>query len=404
MLVGAPEASRILEFTESKLEDIPLDSDIWQLGAVFSEALICILWDLESLSGYEQRRREETSTFQELEDSGLEFCFHDGQNRLACIQEIHQEALHSRKKFDRISERLVALIEDDMLMPHGEGRLEPKLLSVKFTQLLKRIRRGSAMLDQLPHSTERPLSRTQTIPGAMSGAHAPPLHPSHQEVRNSQSFKTSESSYRDGDASSINHAVRQVNGMPQEGLDTTHGLTGEPAFPNGQESSDSSPEIPLGEQQLRQAKIPVVTANDVAHWRMNKSKNKKKKTDTPKGLIDITEQLRGRDQLFIIDDAKSMKSHLPNIIRVAEAMISLAKKADPDGVELIFTSTPDEVKRKSMFTWKSETRDLVSQINARFRDDSIPGETNMENKLGTIMTRIARNGKPTSVYVLTDGV
>ncbi|ETS74006.1 hypothetical protein PFICI_13872 [Pestalotiopsis fici W106-1] len=387
---SAPEASRILDHTEPKSEMTPLTSDIWQLGTVFSEALICILWDHRSLSAYEKKRREETSSFRNLENSGLEICFHDGEKRLACIQEFHQEALDGRKAFDRISEPLVALIEDHMLVPH-DARLGPKMLSVKFAQLLDRIRRDSVALPQRP---QKQLDHAQTEPGAIPGVRdllTGRGNTSPREIKGSPSSPT---------IKTFDTVVDQADGVLQEELEITSVLREEPLSLDD-EGLTAKPDQNLPrERESHTFKFPVVTANDVELWRMNK----KQSADPPQGVVEIIDQLQGRDQVFVIDDAEPMKAHLSDIIHMAGAMISLAKKADPNGVELIFTSAPDDVKKKSRFSFQSETRHLVDRINARFRNKTLPKNTHMEDRLGTVLERIARNEKQTSVYVLTDGV
>ncbi|KAK6206549.1 hypothetical protein LQW54_007619 [Pestalotiopsis sp. IQ-011] len=180
-------------------------------------------------------------------------------------------------------------------------------------------------------------------------------------------------------------------------------LSRESISQNRRANTKADHEDSKAQKKPRTPNIPILTTYDVDLWRANK-KLGASPPPAPPGLEEIIEQLQGRDQLFVIDDAESMKRHLSSLKSVAEAMISLAKKADPDGVELIFTSKPKEVKRKSFFTFKSETDDLVKQIIARFGKDRLPGSTSMENKLGVILDRIDWTGSRTSVYVLTDGV
>lgn len=233
----------------------------------------------------------------------------------------------------------MALIEDDMLMPHGKGRLSPKLLSVKFGQLLKRLPNESVAPKVLHIGSEGLAMRNQDNTGPIPGVYDAEI-------------------------------ARE-----------------------GRSQGKESPPAP---------KVPMLTPSDVNLWRLASKMNRG--VAPPPGFDDIVEQLTGRRQLFIIDDAKSMKSYLPDIKMVSEAMISLAKRADPDGVELIFTSKPGEVKKKSFFTLKSGTDELVKQIVARFSDNTLPFATNMENKLGTILGRLIKTGNHTSVYVLTDGI
>lgn len=399
----APEQSRIIDISEAKSEEIHSDSDVWQLGTVFSQALICILWDWKSLKTYEERRRKETRTIKQLEESGLEICFHNGKERLACIQEIHEEALSSRRDFDRISEPLVKLIEDEMLIPHEKGRTTPKYLTAAFEKLVDRSQRDSVILEERPHPSGRHPLRIQTDPGAVPGVRAADAvreQPSQQEIRTPQQISDSIEGLENVSEPKSDQPGTQTDEMVKDITELENDYTKQVIIHNNGADAKTDHETPGAQKESAQPAIPPLTANDVILWR----KNKRMGGVPPSGLEQIIDELHSRDQLIIVDDAESMKDHLSQIIPVAEAMISLAKNADPDGVELVFTSKPTEVKKKSFFTFKSETDNLVEKILARFGKDKLPGSTNMENKLGTILKRIGRTAKPTSVYVLTDGV
>lgn len=404
MCIGAPEASRIREITETKSEQVPINSDTWQLGTVFSEAFICTLWDVDALPGYEERRRKETKSSPDLVNSGSEICFHDGQNSLPCIKVIHQEALLSRAVFDDISEQVAALIEDEMLVPH-EGRAGPRQLAHKFKQLLLRIQTDPNITSASPQRSRNEPVRVHSDP--TSNGILPEVRASHveqenllpQSTRTTESVRESESSVHEPEAHNDLSPV-PINDPPQEQTRMTNGLTQQNTLPNCAETSAKpNQDAPHAEEQPPKVEVPLVTANHVDHWRMNK----KKGAEIPGALQQIIDELIDRDQVFVIDDAQSMKVHLPDIIRVATAMISLAKKADPDDVELVFTSKPSQIKKKRLLKFKSQTNDLVAQINNRFAENSLPNSTNMESQLGTILERVALYGKKTSVYVLTDG-
>lgn len=380
--------------SETTLENIPLDSDIWQLGTVFSEVLICILWGIESLGLYEQRRRQETSSMSDLVNSGLEICFHDGQKRLDCIQEVHKEALRSRAVFDRISEPLVTFIEDSMLIPHEQGRVSPQRLAFRFKQLVDRIPREPVIPDPMIQRPERQSTRPHTYPSAIPTVNGMEEALEHRIERSMANIELCGAS-QDGRRSTI------TSRTAQDRIDNPDGSQRDSLFYHGEvQSSQGDPEASTRENESQNNGIPMVTTNSVELWRMNKGH----RNATPPALVTLIDQLRGRDQLFVIDDALSMRAHLPDIIELTRAMIGVAKKADLDGVEVIFTSNPHEVKKRRVLTWKSETEDLVKQINARFHEKTLPDSTNMEDRLGTILERVALHGKKTSVYVLTDGI
>jgi hypothetical protein len=140
------------------------------------------------------------------------------------------------------------------------------------------------------------------------------------------------------------------------------------------------------------------------------AENSKVIDPTVKNLIDqITRNLRDRDQFFFIDDSTSMRSHKKIVLEGFQALSSIAKRLDPNRVELAFASRPRDVHRAR------STRKLVKAV----RDHSYEHDRTMMakslsaliehqiiprlpvKKMGFNINPIAR--KHVSVYIFTDG-
>ncbi|KAJ0108635.1 RNA-binding protein [Diaporthe amygdali] len=53
-------------------------------------------------------------------------------------------------------------------------------------------------------------------------------------------------------------------------------------------------------------------------------------------------RLKDREQVFLVDDSSSMKCHWEEVTRTLRALAYIAKSVDPEGIELCFSSSPEE--------------------------------------------------------------
>ncbi|KAK9796180.1 putative Protein kinase domain-containing protein [Seiridium cardinale] len=131
---------------------------------------------------------------------------------------------------------------------------------------------------------------------------------------------------------------------------------------------------------------------------------------TVKNLVDqITRNLRDRDQFFFIDDSTSMQEHRSIVLEGFEALSSIAKRLDPNRVELAFASEPKRVHRAR------STKSLVKKLKKHeYRHDPTMMEKSLSElvehqiirklpvkKMGFNINPISR--KRVSVYIFTDG-
>ncbi|KAF2998074.1 hypothetical protein E8E14_001380 [Neopestalotiopsis sp. 37M] len=126
---------------------------------------------------------------------------------------------------------------------------------------------------------------------------------------------------------------------------------------------------------------------------------------------ELIQRLRGRDQLFVIDDSASMKAHWTDVTATFTALESILKIVEPEGdsMDLYFTSDP-------VIGYHSKKNE---RLVGTFGTVPVCGIPTMRSSLETLTDRIiTRNigiagqnpnfkggsGRPISIYIFTDGV
>ena len=119
-------------------------------------------------------------------------------------------------------------------------------------------------------------------------------------------------------------------------------------------------------------------------------------------------------QVFLVDNAESMKAHMPEVKNLIDLLAYLLKNCSPDGIDFYFTSKRTKVKNAT------KTKDILRRLNSTVA----VGRCNMEDRLGSILedylakfdttgfspfprglSRAAtRAPRKLNLYVLTDGV
>lgn len=118
------------------------------------------------------------------------------------------------------------------------------------------------------------------------------------------------------------------------------------------------------------------------------------------------------EQIFVVDDSNTMrKHHWHQVVDAVQALGYLVKHADPDGVELFYTSRPTKPKKSGA----KEITTLVLSLEEHGRKPP-EGPCNMEHSLGPIlehakngltkgsMFRKQTNRRGVNVYILTDAI
>ncbi|KAF5971616.1 serine/threonine protein kinase [Fusarium bulbicola] len=124
-----------------RMYNLSPSSDIWSLGAVFSDILV---WSIEGESGrenYRLKRQEEISNKPHLRAAKYDACFHDGTSRLTAVDEFHNSVLQHKRGIDHISPYMSQLIIEFMLTDRHR-RLNPIQLKLRADEMIKIVLSG----------------------------------------------------------------------------------------------------------------------------------------------------------------------------------------------------------------------------------------------------------------------
>ncbi|KAK7914146.1 serine/threonine protein kinase [Apiospora marii] len=372
----APEASRLHEREQYILEHIPLNSDIWSLGALFSDIIVWLAEGFAGIDRYEEMRKVETNGISGIPGSGYENCFHNGLERLKCVDKAHERSLGLLAKIDDITPRMKELTESFMLVPSSD-RPEPKTLHRYFTLDIQRQLRQAAAQDGLRPANISRLRATSSDPPRVT-SNLPRLQTTNLDSEQDR---------------------------PQTAGAATNGSTAIPgnmlAVSSAAHISNNPSPVTTGTRKSEDSiyRLPEITVEDANAWLASKTRY------PIQGMEEVLQDIKDRDQLFVIDDSKSMAQYKAHLYPTMKALLAFACQIDPDRVEIVFTSDPKKVIRDRLFRGGPEY--LARKVLDHF-DNGTSGSrlTNMESKLGDILLQLipVTGMKKTSVYVMTDAV
>lgn len=112
----APESSHHSGFNRTGPNNITWQADIFSAGAVLSDAASWVAKGEDGREEYLRRRREELEKIEGFANSGYETAFHDGSERLPCVDAMHREIRRSLPPHDKMTARVLDIIENHMLV------------------------------------------------------------------------------------------------------------------------------------------------------------------------------------------------------------------------------------------------------------------------------------------------
>ncbi|KAM7212204.1 hypothetical protein V8F06_012416 [Rhypophila decipiens] len=359
---SAPECSRHTIQRGRAINMITTSSDIFAFGAVLSHTAAWVVGGPgEQLSYLKARMAYHEAQVSRFKGSGYEGCFHDSNAPIPVITQHHRKFKELCQRSDTMTPLVLDLVEQHMLLE----------------QTKTRIRAGDA-LEKFIMQTQSPLSAsTSTETPRSPTSSSPPWSP---QV-NLQSTQD-----KNGSTTTITPTVESDPPLP----DTTTQSTSNPT------SSISSVADRVG-------------IKDILGFRSNQREGKPVDPATA-ALVDYLEyNLIGRDQLFFIDDSSSMFENKEVIGDAFTALACIAKRLDPNQVELVFASKPRKVHKARRTT---RLRELVNKCEYKGEGSLMASRMAelVEHVLikhlpwrpaGFNLNPLAR--KKTSVYVFTDG-
>ncbi|KAI0388006.1 hypothetical protein F5Y04DRAFT_241477 [Hypomontagnella monticulosa] len=135
---SSPECSHSNNYREIGPNAISTKADIFSYGAVLSDACAWVKGGSDEKVKYFERRREyHRSTVPAFSKGDYEGCFHDGLDRLPVVDDMHKKIReYCRSVGDRVTPRIIDVIEQHMLLRNPNDRYNATDLIKKFDQIL----------------------------------------------------------------------------------------------------------------------------------------------------------------------------------------------------------------------------------------------------------------------------
>lgn len=441
------------------VRDAKPSKDIWALGCVFSAAAVWSVLGSHGLSQYLANRKAATDEIPKLRQTAYSGCFHDGSNVLQAVFDMHVRVLKERRTNDFIIQEIVPLVE--RMLKSSESRPTAMDVYQAFQDAIKRAKalsdRASIWVPSVLRTEPDPVVTrlpprelptglgvqlnlldvdTSTVAGVQTGEDSPKsftqdedcekhmaLGSTHSQISPAHNRTSFGQQFYDGSPNvhqrprPVSHAVQYGNSPGNAGLVHSSALPLHIRLPDGSEPDISSmmgqrgtrdlepSNVPQGKRVERE-ELPLLTMNDAAHW---VSQKERKRDPPPLPGHEYFKILDGRDQIFLIDDSKTMQTHWPHVKRAFRTLGYLVKGFDRDGIEIRFSvSLATEGRSKNR-------KKLIAIL------DSVRpgGQCNMALALGKVLQKYTsedRNERSLkifsrskskwglSLYVLTDGI
>lgn len=413
-LAGAPECSSNTARMQKGPNWITGKADIFSFGTLLSDCAAWVTGGDELRATYLRRRLSYHTKEKTFDNSGYDGCFHNGVERLPVVDNFHHEKIRRLcRPFDRVTPLILDLVENDMLLGKPIDRLNAQRLLAKFEiqiRSLDPLLYSSHIANVAPESVMPPLSDVSMVlaqptidvaDASDTGADdidTTSLTTSHDEtstrrpqLRITPSIGEPNSRFRDSGCGSSQTSVPPDGSLPVDQINPSPPTTPSIYSPLGGRDKDFNTEM-LGEYRnaMKNGGDPDPLAQEVVEV--------------------ILHNLSRRDQYFFIDDSTSMKDHAPVVKKTFLSLSWLAKRLDPDKLELSFASTPHHVIKAK------KTHKLFKHVSRRkYQGD----QTLMEKNFGTLVDNFLIPRLPwkvfgfdcnpwsrkrqMSVYIFTDG-
>lgn len=372
-------------------------ADIFSIGAVLSHTVAWVVGGREEQELYFKARKAHHDTnLRRFKNSGYEGCFHDSIEPLPVVAEQHKLFRKRLDPSDHVTPRVLEWVEQHMLRG-ARDRQKAKDILEMYEQFDDSRSKGSP-LPTPAAVTEATLQlsdlsvQAASPPSATNDASESPLVAAPSVV----------------DSEPIARLAEEVV-LPSPGRDaiTPASDLSPPLQPN---DSSSTIQPSVDEAVVSSPLHPHVGITQIHEFfSADPHQGRLADPDTAE-LVDVLEyNCGGRDQFFFIDDSASMRADSATIAAGFRALACIAKRLDPDRVELAFASRPRKVHRA-----RRTTRLLRLVARCEYKGD---GHL-MENRLGELIDGaiiprlpykiLGRNVNPwarkqVSLYVFTDG-
>ncbi|KAJ4227921.1 hypothetical protein NW759_004011 [Fusarium solani] len=410
---GAPESSHHADYTRHGRTHITPKVDIWSLGCVMSEAAIWIKCGRQGLENYRNRRIAETRSLPRFDQAGHGGCFHDGAQALSTVRTTH-DWIRSYFPEDTVTLQVLDMIETSMLVPQGD-RQDAQMLCERLAKITQAASSGHGT--NSPPSSSPP-ARSSTVrsstvrspiarspPTSSPPASSPPRPvslsfpwtPSTSRRSQTTTTYTTPATPQSPISTSIMESLSPLSPRAELPGSQPNGAPHPPFFnsPTPAPRPDSRRLLPLS---------PMLTFNQAQDWH----NNAKSGCPVDPRVKDVVGQLgnnvKGRDHIFLVDASESMGLHFHEITEKFKILAYLAKKFDPDGVEVCFSSEVPLIHKgdtsKLLRLFNEQSWDQLSfedRIGTFIDQTVIPRLSSLRQKFGL------KKPKNLTIFVLTDG-
>lgn len=364
----APEACRQHAHFKRSQVSVTSRSDIFSLGAVWSEFAAWTVFGYEGVLDYRQKRAQEHKSQPGHVNTGHEGCFHDRSRALQAVKNMLSEARRNACGAGHtVTEDIIELIQHYMLCPDPKERLEAPQLYEKFVFIIREAREGRSKSPMTPDF------------------HITSHHPSYDGTQ----------------LSTMANAL---------GLSPTEYHSPPASLPNGVEngierlSLAPSPSLSTSKLQRKPSTTESLTMGQLLRWREDE-KSPEHKRRTPRSVLKTIDKLRknlkDRDHMFLVVDSPSLGDHRGDVNDAFLALSYLAKKMDDDGIELAYASSATSKLLKGAHT----TRLIQNLERHPYEHDPAKTEASFDGLIRKhVVPRLEdKASKPLSLYIFTDG-
>ncbi|OCT51221.1 hypothetical protein CLCR_07949 [Cladophialophora carrionii] len=446
---GAPECY-ILEHQKRRGKRsslIPRSNDIWSLGCVLS---IAATWSVYGTSGLEQfaelRRQAikhviDDRAFSEQLEISLEAgdFFHDGQKVLEAVRHWHSFLRQGLRKSDKITEKVLELIENAMLVSEPAHRISAQKLCDELHMIKEnaaslavdaavadcvrdaiqntQVRWEKSLVEASQSRARESRASVDSRPGVELRAQSPPgargvtsqlmqtrlSHQSKAVGHTPQSFIITSRGLMPGTANDARLAARAASPRRSSSAGYLDVVQEEEQYSQSREDVSTTPSSVLLTPPQRGFTTSSMRSRSSTFSTMIASKLWRK--ETPRGDPELRHYFEDRDILFLVDNGASMAEHWEHVKIKLGQLVKYAGNIDKDGMELKFTVSSTKFKA---------TNKVLSFEKELDNEKHTPGqraETNMSVVLGSILSKYLETVAPSkksmprkmTIIVLTDG-
>ncbi|KAL2189195.1 hypothetical protein L209DRAFT_682575 [Thermothelomyces heterothallicus CBS 203.75] len=371
-------------------------ADIFSAGAILSHAAAWVIGGRgEQQRYFEQRKAYHDKNHSLFKHSGYEGCFHDSIQPIPVVAQHHQSFLRRLMPGDDVTPKVIELIERFMLRQSND-RLPARDLHERFEQFLA-IRSLASPSSLTPSTT----ATTDATPQSSCWSVQVAASPSTTNGRIISPPADPPSTAAANPDPNTRPALRVLVTSHDDGTTAPTVPTAEPTARASAPPSPVSPATTPGSQ---------IGVSEIHQYRSDVRQGRPADPRTAQLIEYLEHNLSGRDQFFFVDDSRSMgQLGRKTIADGFQALACLAKRLDPNRVELAFASQPRRVYRARH----------TSDLHQRVADCAYKGDGGlMEAHLGDlvdykIIPRLPyrllgfninlRARHKVSIYVLTDG-